>query len=181
MLSQLTAARLDLHSETSKNLSTLIAKLENTVSEIPPSASSSSANAAANNDADSECEDPSELFHRDMGTQTSGRSSPVIPPPASALVTEPAAQTQARKLANLARNLGYLKEGIDSQVDDMQDILAVVDTFRDELRQTSVSRSYAHLGWNQPEPDDEIKKAKDNIRRLKGVFLSTRNFPVSTK
>jgi hypothetical protein len=26
------------------------------------------------------------------------------------------------------------------------------------------------------EPDDEIRKVRDNIRRVKGVLLSTRNF-----
>jgi hypothetical protein len=27
------------------------------------------------------------------------------------------------------------------------------------------------------EPDDEIRKAKENVRRVKGVLLSTRSFP----
>lgn len=59
--------------------------------------------------------------------------------------------------------------------------MAAADALREKLREASVARSYANLGWSQPEPDDEVKKVKENIRRLKGVFLSTRNFPLSTK
>ncbi|PKS12259.1 hypothetical protein jhhlp_001559 [Lomentospora prolificans] len=177
MIAQLTAARLDLHETASSNLSTLNEKLENIVSEVPSRAVLAIAHDA--NDSSSECEDPSELFHRDVGTQTSGRSTPVLTP--SEAVKEPVAQTQTRKLATLARSLADVKEGLDTQVDDIQDILAGVDNLKEDLRQSSVARSYASLGWKQQEPDDEVKKAKENIRRLKGVFLSTRNFPVSTK
>lgn len=56
-----------------------------------------------------------------------------------------------------------------------------VDAIRERLREASVARSYASLGWSQPEPDDEVKRVKESIRRLKGVFLSTRNFPLSAK
>ncbi|CAI4211628.1 unnamed protein product [Parascedosporium putredinis] len=169
MLAQLTAARLDLHASASAHVSALNARLQDVVSEIPEAAvvvsasSHAHAHATAGSDCSSECEDPSELFHRDIGTQTSD----AVPSPF--------------RLAKLARSLADVKEGLDAQADDMHDYLAIIDNLRDDLRQSSVSRSYASLGWKQPEPDDEVKKAKDNIRRLKGVFLSARNFPVSAK
>lgn len=59
--------------------------------------------------------------------------------------------------------------------------MVAVDAIREKLREASVARSYASLGWSQPEPDDEVKRVKESIRRLKGVFLSTRNFPLSAK
>jgi hypothetical protein len=36
-------------------------------------------------------------------------------------------------------------------------------------------------GASKNEPDDEVRKARDNIRRIKGVLLSTRSFPASTR
>ena len=89
--------------------------------------------------------------------------------------------SQAQKLSALSRKLGDLREGLDAQAENTQDAMAVADALKEKLREASVARSYANLGWSQPEPDDEVKKVKENIRRLKGVFLSTRNFPVSTK
>ncbi|KAH7114072.1 hypothetical protein EDB81DRAFT_301918 [Dactylonectria macrodidyma] len=33
----------------------------------------------------------------------------------------------------------------------------------------------------KPEPEDEIRKVRHNIRRVKGVLLSTRNFPTKAR
>jgi hypothetical protein len=55
--------------------------------------------------------------------------------------------------------------------------------FKDELDELSYSvndfvGSSSLYGYGRSsEPDDEIKKAKENIRRVKGVLLSARSFP----
>lgn len=166
-LSTQTTARRELSSATTSHLASLLSKLESTVSSIPPTTSPP--------DDASTCSDPTELFSRDVGTQTS-------PPPIAPTKNEPSpVESQAQKLDALSRRLGDLREGLDAQAENTHDAMAVADALMEKLREASVARSYAHLGWNQPEPDDEVKRVKENIRRLKGVFLSTRNFPVSTK
>ncbi|SPO05627.1 uncharacterized protein DNG_08314 [Cephalotrichum gorgonifer] len=162
-----TSAREDLASTTTSQLTSLISKLESAVSSVPTSSS----------DDASSCGDPTELFSRDVGTQTSPLPTPVL----KTIDGQPPTTSQTAQLATLCRNLSDLKEGLDAQAENTQDAMAVADGIREHLREASVATSYVSLGWRQSEPDDEVKKVKENIRRLKGVFLSTRNFPVSTK
>ncbi|PLB35993.1 peroxisomal membrane protein PEX14 [Aspergillus candidus] len=75
MLAQLTSARHDLADTTTSNLQKLNEKLEKTVSVIPPQLTARSLNTT-NDDKDEEdtesiTSDPTELFHRDVATQTS--------------------------------------------------------------------------------------------------------------
>ena len=76
MLAQLTSARHDLADTTSSNLQKLNEKLEQTVSVIPPQLTARSLNNPINDNKDEEdtesiTSDPTELFHRDVATQTS--------------------------------------------------------------------------------------------------------------
>ncbi|PLN82447.1 hypothetical protein BDW42DRAFT_193063 [Aspergillus taichungensis] len=76
MLAQLTSARHDLADTTSSNLQKLNGKLEQAVSVIPPQLTARSLNNTTNDDKDAEdtesiTSDPTELFHRDVATQTS--------------------------------------------------------------------------------------------------------------
>ncbi|PGH23517.1 hypothetical protein AJ80_02471 [Polytolypa hystricis UAMH7299] len=78
MLESLTSARHDLSSTAQRNLQTLNEKLEENVSTIPPAAtvaSKSHANDGPSSDEEEDNEsvtsDPTELFHRDIATQTS--------------------------------------------------------------------------------------------------------------
>lgn len=76
MLAQLTSARHDLADTTSSNLQKLNGKLEQTVSVIPPQLTARSLNNTVDDNKDEEdtesiTSDPTELFHRDVATQTS--------------------------------------------------------------------------------------------------------------
>ncbi|KAI5308943.1 hypothetical protein KEM55_004462 [Ascosphaera atra] len=75
MVNSLAEARLDFASNAKKNLGEFNSKLEDLVSEIPAGAMPlkrivSRAGSTAGSDAGDEYDDPTELFHRDMGVQT---------------------------------------------------------------------------------------------------------------
>lgn len=178
MVETQTEARQDFHATTLTKLDSIVAKLEKTVSEVPPRKSTSI------EDTPSEAEDPTEMFHRDMGTQT----SPLATPGIGDGKEEKGAKKHAGQLAKLSKTLTDLKNEVRAQSEDMEDIKTIVDVFRDELDAMTYAGQNDYLaGYDvygrsrKAEPDDEIRKVRDNIRRVKGVLLSTRNFPASTR
>lgn len=187
MVESLTEARVSLHDTANQNLIKLVEKLENTVSEIPPTIKKPEpVHADEGDEESSNYDDPTELFHRDVGVQTSMPSSPR---PATAIPeSQPASTQQATKLTNLISSLKSVHDGLNSQSEDFGDIKASLEAFKDDLDQlstasyTDFSGGYSYYGSSsRNEPDDEIKKAKENIRRVKGVLLSTRSFPTSVR
>ena len=189
MVESLTAARFDLHATASEKLSALTRLLESTVSEIPPTTSPRGAAVADFKDTDSttsSADDPTELFHRDIGVQT---SLPPSPDPAATAPPTSAASAAAAKLVSLTASLRDLSDTAISQSEDLADVKAVIDLLKDDLGNLTFPGSSTDFvggfslygsGNNKNEPDDEMKKARDNVRRVKGVLLSTRNFPSST-
>ena len=91
MLATLTDARLDLAGTTEENLKKLNEKLEQNVTRLPPSLLASKSTAPSISDAEDDVEsitsDPTELFHRDIGTQT---SQDLIQPPSATADTSSA-------------------------------------------------------------------------------------------
>ncbi|CRK20862.1 hypothetical protein BN1723_012175, partial [Verticillium longisporum] len=194
MVESLTAARVDLHATTSDKLAVLVRKLEATVSEIPAKALPKP-DAAYTDDTGSEAEDPTELFHRDVGVQTSLPSTPGGPLAATPAAATPAAaapEAHARRLADLTASLRGLKDAYVTQSEDLVDVKTAMDLLKDDLGQLTFPSAQQQSDFvggfslygssaGRKEPEDEIKKAKDNIRRVKGVMLSTRNFPASSR
>ncbi|TPX07146.1 uncharacterized protein E0L32_010947 [Thyridium curvatum] len=202
MVEALTEARVDLHSTTADNLSKVIEKLESTVSEVPSFAPADRLQIGVGRTAEdddttrsvaSSYDDPSELFHRDIGVQTSPPATPApepfYPGADSSEAQSPTARQSAR-LAELVASMKTVSEGFVSQSEDYGDVTVLVDQLRGEIDKISTAAltadygstaSYSFYGSaGRNEPDDEIKQAKENIRRVKGVLLSTRNFPMST-
>jgi hypothetical protein len=192
MHESLTEARLDFHATASSRLDALVSKLEETVSEVPPTASGKRSQAAGD-ETDSEADDPTEMFHRDIGTQTSALED--LPVPKSTTPTPSASETQATRLQELVSSLQPVNESFRTQSTDFHDIGTLIDVFRDDLQamggnkgaqpiygrsSSSTFNGYSYQMGGYKEPDDEIKKARDGIRRVKGLLLSTRNFPAST-
>ncbi|GKU05474.1 peroxin 14 17 [Fusarium langsethiae] len=174
-------ARTEFHDLTSKKLDALVAKLEKTVSEVPPK------KPAATVEDESDAEDPTEMFHRDMGTQTIFPLSSVTALKASTGHDSPA-KHNTNQLASLNKTLSGLKDEYRSQSEGMDKIKSAVDVLRDDLDTLTYtaypeqSNGYDLYGRSRkPEPDDEIRKVRDSIRRVKGVLLSTRNFPTSAR
>jgi hypothetical protein len=191
MVDSLTEARIQLHDTTNDNLAKLIQKLESTVSEIPVTASKPVAHAdVGEGDDASSYDDPTELFHRDIGVQTSLPPSPRFGmTPTSPQDELAASEMQARRLTELVRRVKKVADGFVSQGENYESIKTNMDLFRDELDQLMFPQTTDFIGGyslyggsgsrNSNEPDDEMKKAKENIRRVKGLLLSTRNFPTS--
>ncbi|PTB61780.1 hypothetical protein BBK36DRAFT_1190316, partial [Trichoderma citrinoviride] len=180
MVEKQTSARIELHETAASKLDAIVAKLENTVSVVP---SYKSASAVANA-TDANEEDPSEMFHRDVGTQTSFPTSPST----SSLQSKGEAESklQEERLSKFAKSLKGLTEDFTSQSTDSQDIKVLLDVFRDDL-DTMTYGHHAELfgGYDKrkkkPDSEDEIRKVRDNIRRIKGVLLSARTFPTSAR
>ncbi|KAK4165006.1 peroxisomal membrane protein PEX14 [Cladorrhinum sp. PSN259] len=186
MVAQLTDARAELADTTKDDLGKLVSKLESTVSEIPVYKSKENLHLLHgddNEDAASHYDDPAELFHRDVGVQTSpsdfsGRSSPAN------LRPESATDYQARRLTSLVSSLKEVRDGLNGQSESLADVKTVLNVFKDDLETMSSAHAMDFSGgfslYGMPirnDPDDEIKKARDNIRRVKGVLLSARTFP----
>ncbi|KAM3512442.1 hypothetical protein MY11210_003932 [Beauveria gryllotalpidicola] len=208
MIASLDDARQELHDTTASRLEALVHQLERTVSVVPPPpppkhaaalASSSSSTPAPTastmaKDAD-EDEDPAEMFHRDVGTQTSFSEAPPADGKDATKPKEepkqPPALRHATGVTKLAKCVSGLRDAVVSQSGDFEDIKAQVEHFREELdRMTFPQMDFTPGGYSmmstmaggsKNEPDDEVRKVRDNIRRIKGVLLSTRSFPASTR
>ncbi|KAL1839773.1 hypothetical protein VTJ49DRAFT_1196 [Mycothermus thermophilus] len=188
MVESLTDARVELHETANKDLAKLITKLESTVSEIPPPKRSRPATTTVdkteNDDAQSSYEDPTELFHRDIGVQAD------LPDPSSPQTQQNSQQTdkpitqQMRTLFSLVTSLKSLQDGLGRSTEALEDAQVALDGLGDDAEKLSAPAATDFVGGfslygaaSKNEPDDEIKKAKENVRRVKGVLLSTRSFP----
>ncbi|PHH65421.1 hypothetical protein CDD81_2525 [Ophiocordyceps australis] len=181
MVEALTDARAHLYATASEKLRLIVSKLESTVSVIPLTQQ-----PVVTSDHDSDDDDPYEMFHRDVGTQTCA-----FPPNSATQSVPPDNQAghtrQADRLATATKALSSLKDQLRAQSEGLEDTRTLLDVFRDELDTMTYSgQTHIVSGFNlygassKPEPDDEIRKVRDSIRRVKGVLLSTRNFPTST-
>lgn len=180
MLERQTESREDLHTTTAARLDSIVALLEKSVSVVPPPPNRGGRKPAC--DEDSDVDDPSEMFHRDVGTQT---FLPVVPS-ASAAPKLPPAEAQASRLESLARSLTDVKDGLRSQSDGLSDIKMLIDVFGDDLdaltyRSPGELPGYDLYRGKKAEPEDEMRKVRDSIRRIKGALLSTRSFPASSR
>ncbi|KAL1860471.1 hypothetical protein VTK73DRAFT_7311 [Phialemonium thermophilum] len=188
MVGSLTEARLSFHETARENLDKLVAKLENTVTEIPAMKKPDSHFHSRDVDELSEYEDPTELFHRDVGVQTSFPSTPVGQPGTqSPSIPESLTSQQARRLKELVNSVKVIQNGFVSQTEGFDDAKAVLDALKEEVDQLNfplneyTSSYMLYSGVNRNEKDDEIKRAKENIRRVKGVLLSSRSFPALSR
>lgn len=179
MVEDLADARSDFHHAVLQKLGRALSQLEETVSTPPSTYRTRLAHAAAHEDAD----DPSEMFHRDVATQTSDLPSPR---PLTAAATAPLWEQQHAKLAALTRSLETLRDDLQTQCGDIQGLKSLVDDFRDDLdaltfpTHSELASGFGMYGRAQRhEPDDELRRVRDNARRVKGVLLRTKNFPAA--
>jgi len=199
MVDQLTSARHDLAETANSNLGKFVDKLEGAVSEIPVYTSKprrpgtpaserapTEAEAGADKNEDSEA---TSCFHRDVGIQTSAsfyRTTGIAPTPATRTVNQ-----QASSLHSLITQLQSLNEDLAEDGEFIGDVETVMHALRDDMdklaaESTSLPPYYGVSGYlyggvngGRSEPEDEIKKVKESIRRVKGVLLSARTFPTA--
>ncbi|KAJ5133592.1 hypothetical protein N7448_001390 [Penicillium atrosanguineum] len=206
MIANLTSARHDLAVTAQENLKTLNEKLEASVSVIPAQLTArkiaSDEEDMSNEDGDSVTSDPTELFHRDMGTQT---TPDITPSPALEAKDEnspldapvEAVNNHISRLASIQSQLKEITEFEKdaSNVDDMaratlsdlhhylDGLIYAAPTYSSStpnfgLYTGNVSSDSRSTGVRKAE-DDAIASFKADIRGVKGALLSARNFPAS--
>ena len=175
MTESLTSARHDLFSTAQTNLNDMIEKLERSVSKIPSSVSKGSRDDEEDTSSD---EDTPWLFNRTIGTQT---SPPASTTPASSYISSAPATTiaslQRSALDSLQASLSSLvpSENTKSTSENIRDQIVDLKDYLDSLKYPSLhSRAIA------ASKDDAVNKFKAEIRGMKGVLLSARNFPSGT-
>lgn len=209
MLENLTAARRDFASTTLADLEKFNSKLETTVSHVPYIANASSRKTHNHNgdvDAESDTEsvtsDPTELFHRDIATQTTPTlsRSPSQSSPNSHLDET---TNQVLRLSSLHDTLVSLVTALDPKevpylpappakklhetIADFQAVLDRLESTYNPFRGDYYSSIYAQptdkskSTGSSKQDGDVAAKVRSEIRNLKGAFLSARNFPTAPR
>lgn len=180
MVESLSAARHSFFDTTNSNLRTLVEKLEQIVSVLPDTAASGKSLSQENDDS-STVTDAAGFFHRSAATQTSPRLSRSISSiSAPAAGPRPPTTAQRQRLQTLHVHLSDLLISNDAQIDSWQRVKGHVDDLQNYLDGMAYGNLTTPTGlpgdsWKE----DEISKLKAEIRSVKGVLLSARNFPSS--
>ncbi|PBP15711.1 hypothetical protein BUE80_DR013472 [Diplocarpon rosae] len=155
MLASLTSARLSLAFTSKSNLQKLITTLQTLVSELPPEARSKQVtNRIQTPSADSDS-DPAELFHRDIGIQT----SPFHSRPSSPTLL----QTYIARLSTLKSSLKEIAAHDSAERYKISEVEGEMERLRVYLNEIAyVTPSYRYAlpgGWNSRKDDeDEIAR-----------------------
>lgn len=193
MAEELAGARAEFAVNTKSNIEKLNEKLEGMVSTVPKLGSngkplSPEQEKDATSDVDSD-EDPTELYHRDFGTQTSPalsrRGSDASSADSEKSPATPAEAQSAHldKLIAELRGLTYLTRGNSTQDDAVQTQLGDLKNYLNEMAYSSpyyggdIYGARYGSSWKKSGEEDAIEAFKADIRSVKGVFLSSRNFP----
>ncbi|KAI5195061.1 hypothetical protein AUEXF2481DRAFT_537845 [Aureobasidium subglaciale EXF-2481] len=191
MADNLNDARHDLFEHTSDYVDDFNDRLSEIVSTIPSQAKSFLPNTAESADFDMESvtSDPTELFHRDVGTQTSPSLSRRTSLSSDTDVVKVKPDTvpvkQATRLEIIKSHLAELLEGTESNGasnQTLQESVGETRQYLDGLYYTPPSYSWNAdntlntNGAKDKQPDAAVA-LKAEIRGVKGVLLSAKRFP----
>ncbi|KAK5096125.1 hypothetical protein LTS08_007731 [Lithohypha guttulata] len=195
MLQTLTEARHDFASTTLDDLEKFNDKLEGLVSHVPYIATSAVKKLQDREDDDVESldSDPTELFHRDIATQTTpglSRSSSEVELSRPTLDSTIA---QSQRLSGLAYAIRSLVDSMEHSSNNEKYLQKTLEDFQGKL--DTMESSYSMLTNNyystyssangdakkSDKKEQEATKFKQEIRALKGAFLSSRNFPTAPR
>lgn len=221
-VAELNDARSEYHSHVASKLGELVDRLESVVSEVPYSKDkdgktvfhnsgnnnklrASAADAtSAHDDAESTVSDPTELFHRDVGTQTASPPPSSLSPfqyssgssDAGPAKEKSAIETQESRLAALRASVQEIGDIYTKRTSDATDLGDALRAVRDDVDSmilrpssmpafssadlSSLYTGQTNQGGQQKQSGDgvdEFRRTKDTIRSVKGMFLSTRSFP----
>ncbi|KAK5111569.1 hypothetical protein LTR62_004865 [Meristemomyces frigidus] len=188
MTDSLTEARHDFATHSASKLEEFNERLSGIVSKVPDTPSPHGALEIEAGDAESVTSDPTELYHRDMGTQTEPpppkhSSDPFIPDITGA---DPVA-SHATRLDTITSHLNSLTQGLETYKASHSERKESMSKLRHSL-DLMIYGSSMSSQWEDPidEPGKiSSKKAefeafdllKKEIRGVKGVLLSARRFP----
>ncbi|KAL8817837.1 MAG: hypothetical protein Q9223_003411 [Gallowayella weberi] len=181
MVDALTSARHSLASITQANLDTLNEKLEENVT-ITPSGISKWGPGTVDKDEEALSETTEEMapfFNRTIGTQT---SSPISPSPSTSQPTTPSPpleivtkqQSSLNTLHTALFSLHTPKDNVSTD-DKLKDHLEDLKQYLNTLQYPN-----QHARAVPESKDNAVNKFKAEIRGMKGLLLSTRNFPSGT-
>ena len=190
MADNLNHARHDMFEHTTQHVTGINDKLSKLVSTVPQTVKPSTSTPAefADFDMDSVTSDPTELFHRDVGTQTSPSLSRRTSLSSDVEVTkpDPVPLKQATRLEIMKSHLSELLEGTESNGTNNQTLQSSISETRsylDGLYYTPPSYSWnadnslnASSSSKDKQPDAAVA-LKAEIRGVKGVLLSAKRFP----
>lgn len=190
MADNLNHARHDMFEHTNQHVTGFNDKLSKVVSTVPRTVKASTSTPAefADFDMDSVTSDPTELFHRDVGTQTSPSLSRRSSLSSDAEIVRPDSVPlkQATRLEIMKSHLSELLEGAESNGTNNQTLQASISETRsylDGLYYTPPTYSWnadnslnASSSSKDKQPDAAVT-LKAEIRGVKGVLLSAKRFP----
>ncbi|KAH7021099.1 uncharacterized protein B0I36DRAFT_367543 [Microdochium trichocladiopsis] len=185
MAQNLSDSRQDYYNHVNNHLGSFVEKLEGIVSEVPYKNGKLIKPAGEeyhdDDDLASTASDPTELFHRDFGTQTDPPPS-LLTPLESDKASEKPIDAQARRLASLRSQLEDLTKTYTQRAENTEDLNAILREIREDVDkltypQMDFNSTYGGYAGRSANPDDEVQKTKDAIRSVKGMFLSSRSFP----
>ena len=182
----LSEARHDLFGHSAAKVADLNTRLLGVVTTVPALKGKKVVDNTDNVSVSSEESDPTELFHRDIGVQTSPpqsrrgslSSSDSLSSPADVLATQ---ENRLKALSMHVRDLEQSRASIGSKEQDVNAQLTSFSQYLNEMMYTSPYYGYkaSAPAWSTTGVQDEFDKFKAEIRSVKGVMLSTRNFPRS--
>lgn len=193
MSDTLASARHDFFEHSTALVADLNSRLEKSVSMLPPDSKISGPAHGEYAEPPSPTDsDPTELFHRDVGTQTTADlekpSESPCPPPAE---NESAVSYHESRIRSLAACISDLKSSTETHELVDSDLKTELNDLTSRLHQMSY-RGPSYDLWPSYGADggkaaadkssgkaseDEIDRIKAEIRSVKGVLLSARNFP----
>jgi hypothetical protein len=185
MANNLAESRHDFSTHTREQFVELNKRLKDAAS-VDPATKAKSTISEIGDDVSEADSDPTELFHRDYGTQT----SPVLsrrPSSASDANDEPVVRSHENRLKIITSHLLDLESAKSTDTmssDSLKTKLSDLTTYLNEMsyqNQYYSSGSFYSGSYGLPKSkdgkEDHMEVLKNDIRAVKGVFLSARNFP----
>ncbi|THX14419.1 hypothetical protein D6D17_03262 [Aureobasidium pullulans] len=190
MADNLNDARHDLFEHTTDHVTEFNDKLSKLVSTVPSSAKSLPQTPAEFADFDNESitSDPTELFHRDVGTQTSPSLSrrPSVASDIEVIRPDTVPLKQTNRLEIMKSHISEILEASESNGasnQTLQENISETRHYLDGLYYTPPSYSWNAdnslntSGTSKDKQPDAAVALKAEIRGVKGVLLSAKRFP----
>ncbi|KAF2131030.1 DUF726-domain-containing protein [Dothidotthia symphoricarpi CBS 119687] len=187
MAQNLAESRHDFATHTQDQLKEFNQKLGDLVSVDPASVSKTSASEMGDDVSEADS-DPTELYHRDYGTQTTPNLSR-RPSHSSNPDPEPIVSAQEDRLKKISAHLREItankthdRVSAGSVRTKVSDLTSYLSEMSYQNQYYSSSNNFYGSSFSLPSgkdgKNDQIEVLKNDIRAVKGVFLSARNFPV---
>jgi len=187
MTQNLTDSRHDFASHTQEQLDKLNERLRDSASVDPATKTKLNVSDAADDISEADS-DPTELYHRDFGTQTTPNLSRRDSKSSPATEDESVVKAHENRLKILTSHLRELQSTRSNDSAASDSLKTQVSNFQIYLSDMSYQNQFSSsssgfyggtygLPKTNAGKDDQIEVLKNDIRAVKGVFLSARNFP----